>query len=79
MHHYFAPDSNEITQLELGCFFFENHSYDGLSDWLVHWRVCGSLVIMVENWSYGLGLFRIMLQKLPYLICNYVTKFDAIY
>jgi hypothetical protein len=55
--------------------------------------VCGSLVIMVENWSYGLdllrimvhilpygiGLFSIMLQKLPYLICNYVTKFDVIY
>jgi hypothetical protein len=48
---------------------------------------------MVENWSYGLdllrimvhilpygiGLFSIMLQKLPYLICNYVTKFDVIY
>jgi hypothetical protein len=54
---------------------------------------CGSLVIMVENWSYGLdlfsimvdilpygiGLFSIMLQKLPCLICNYVTKFDAMY
>jgi hypothetical protein len=64
-----------------------------LYDWLVHWRVCGSLVIMVENWSYGLGLFSIMvdifpygiglfsimLQKLPYLIYNYVTKFDAMY
>jgi hypothetical protein len=64
-----------------------------LYDWLVHWRVCCSLVIMVENWSCGLGLFSIMvdilpyeiglfsimLQKLPYLIRNYVTNFDAMY
>jgi hypothetical protein len=62
-------------------------------DWLVHWRVCGSLVIKVENWSYALGLFsimvdilpneiglfNIMLQKFPYVIHNYVTKFDVMY
>jgi hypothetical protein len=28
---------------------------------------------------YEIGLFSIMLQKLPYLIRNYVTNFDAMY
>jgi hypothetical protein len=61
--------------------------------WLVHWVICGSLDINVENWLYGLGLFSIMVDilpygiglfrsmwpKMPYLICNYVTKFDVMY
>jgi hypothetical protein len=35
---------------------FRNHTFDRLCDeWLVHWRVCGSVVIKVENWPYGLG------------------------
>jgi hypothetical protein len=55
--------------------------------------MCGSLVIMVENWlyvlglfsimvdilSYGICLFSIMLSQLPYLIRNYVTKFNVMY
>jgi hypothetical protein len=39
-----------------------------LYDWLIHWRLCCSLVIMVENWLYGLGLFSIMVEILSYRI-----------
>jgi hypothetical protein len=37
-----------------------------LYDWLMHWRVSGSLDIKVENWPYGIGLFSIMVDILPY-------------
>jgi hypothetical protein len=26
-------------------------------EWLEYWRVCGSVVIKVENWPYGLGAY----------------------
>jgi hypothetical protein len=49
-----------------------------LYDWLVHWRVCGSLVIMVKNWSYGLGLFIIMVDILSFEIGLFSIMVDIL-
>jgi hypothetical protein len=47
-----------------------NDLYD---EWLVHWRVCGSVVIKVENWPYELGLYSILVNILPYEIVFLVS------
>jgi hypothetical protein len=41
---------------------------DLYDEWLVHWRVCGSVVIKVENyWPYGFGLYSILVDILPHV------------
>jgi hypothetical protein len=39
---------------------------DLYDEWLVHWRVCGSVFIKVKNWSYELGLYSILVDILPH-------------
>jgi hypothetical protein len=47
---------------------FRTHTFDGLCDeWLVHWRVCGSVVIKDENWPYGLGLYSNFVDIFPHV------------
>jgi hypothetical protein len=40
---------------------------DLYDEWLVHWRVCASVVIKVENWPYGLDLYSILVDILLYV------------
>jgi hypothetical protein len=46
---------------------------DLYDEWLVHLRVCGSVVIKVENCPYGLGLYSILVDILPYEIVFLVS------
>jgi hypothetical protein len=65
---------------------------DLYDEWLVYWRVCGSVVIKVENWPYVLGLYCNLVDILPhvkkllynvkkmlYVIRNHVIKLDDMY
>jgi hypothetical protein len=40
---------------------------DLYDEWLLHWRVCGSVVIKVENWPYGIGLYSILMDILSHV------------
>jgi hypothetical protein len=73
----FCPgfEGNYSTRVRLIC-FLKHHSCDGICDWLFG---LGLISIMVDILPYGIGLFHSMLPKMPYLICNYVTKFDVMY